>query len=292
MSLQVAVVTGANKGIGLEIVRSLCRHFGQDGVVYLTARNEGRGLAAVELLQKEGLNPRFHLLDVTDQSSIDTLRDHLEKEHGGLDVLINNAGIGTPKENISLSEKSSRVMNTNFFGLLNVCRSLFPLVRSCGRIVNMASTTGYMVFRGQINDEVRNRFRQVEEEQDVADLMNEFLECCKTECNTERGWCEWSYGVGKLGVILLSKIQADRISQDDSKHGILLNSCCPGFVLTDMTSDLPDNNFGGIRVSTVEGADTPVFLALLPSKATEPNGKFLLKRKEYDFVNTDVLMQI
>ncbi|XP_041478894.1 carbonyl reductase [NADPH] 3-like isoform X3 [Lytechinus variegatus] len=183
-------------------------------------------------------------------------------------------------------------MNANFFGLLNVCRSLFPLVRSCGRIVNMASTTGYMVFRGQINDDVRNRFRQVKEEQDVADLMTEFLECCKTECNTERKRCEWSYGVGKLGVILLSRIQADRISQDDSKHGILLNSCCPGFVLTDMTSDLPDNNFGGIRVSTVEGADTPVFLALLPSKVTEPNGKFLLRRKEYDFVNTDVLMQI
>ena len=86
-------VTGANKGIGLEIVRALCRHFGQDGVVYLTARNNGRGLAAVELLQKEGLDPKFHLLDVTDQSTIDKLRTHLEIEHGGIDILINNAGI-------------------------------------------------------------------------------------------------------------------------------------------------------------------------------------------------------
>ena len=89
-------MTGSNKGIGLEIVRSLCRHFGQDGVVYLTARDEGRGLAAVALLQKEGLSPRFHLLDVTDQSTIYSFRDHLRTTHGGIDILINNAGLSTP----------------------------------------------------------------------------------------------------------------------------------------------------------------------------------------------------
>ncbi|XP_041477911.1 carbonyl reductase [NADPH] 1-like [Lytechinus variegatus] len=294
MSVQVAVVTGSNKGIGLEIVRSLCHHFGQNGVVYLTARNEGRGRAAVELLQKEGLNPRFHLLDVTDQSSIDTLRDHLEKEYGGIDVLINNAGIDPSRENIAFYEKSCQVMDTNFFGLLNVCRSLFPLVRSNGRIVNVASTAGYMVFRDEMNGEIRNRFRKVKEEQDVIDLMNEYLECNTAKLNVTRegGWGEWSYGVGKLGVILLSKIQAENIAQDESRHGILLNACCPGFVNTDMTADLPAHSYGAIKISAVEGADTPVFLALLPSKAQEPSGKFFLRRKEYDFVNTDVSVQI
>ena len=77
------------------MVRRLCRHFGQDGVVYLTARDEGRGLAAVELLRKEGLSPKFHLLDVTDKRSIDKSRDHLEETYGGIDILINNAGIGS-----------------------------------------------------------------------------------------------------------------------------------------------------------------------------------------------------
>ncbi|XP_011683482.2 carbonyl reductase [NADPH] 1-like [Strongylocentrotus purpuratus] len=292
MSVRVAVVTGANKGIGLEIVRALCRHFGQDGVVYLTARNEGRGRAAVELLQKEGLDPKFHLLDVTDQASIDTIRNHLEKEHGGIDVLVNNAGIGTSKDNSSFYEKQFRVMEANFFGLLSVCRSLTPLVRSGGRIVNVASTTGYMVFREQLTEEIRNRFRQVKEEQDVVNLMNEFLECCKMETNAANGWSEWSYGVGKLGVILLSKMQAEKISLDASKQDILVNACCPGFVQTDMTAHLPDNQYGYNKVTTVEGADTPVFLALLPPGVKEPNGQFLLKRKIYDFINTDVSIQI
>ena len=64
------------------------------------------------------------------------------------------------------------------------------------------------------------------------------------------------------------------------------------FVQTDMTADLPDNHFGGKKVTTVEGADTPVFLALLPSGVKEPNGQFLLQRKVYDFINTDVSIQI
>ena len=68
--------------------------------------------------------------------------------------------------------------------------------------------------------------------------------------------------------------------------------CCPGFVLTDMTADLPDNFYGGNRVTTAEGADTPVFLALLPPCAKEPKGQFLMRRKAYDFVTTDVTIQI
>lgn len=172
MTRRVAVVTGSNKGIGLEIVRSLCRHVGQDGVVYLTARDEGRGLAAVETLQKEGLSPKFHLLDVTNQASIDRLREHLKKAHGGFDILINNAGIGTPSDG-SLYYKAVRVLDVNFFGVLNSCKSLAPLVRSGGRIVNIASTTANMVFTN-MTEELKTRFRQVSSKTDVVDLMNEF----------------------------------------------------------------------------------------------------------------------
>ena len=73
-------------------MRALCKQL-DDGIVYLTSRDEGRGKAAVEELKKENLNPRFHQLDINDQESITRLRDHLVKEHGGLDILVNNAGI-------------------------------------------------------------------------------------------------------------------------------------------------------------------------------------------------------
>lgn len=90
-SSRVALVTGANKGIGLAIVRDLCRQFSGD--VVLTARDVARGQAAVQQLQAEGLSPRFHQLDIDDLQSIRALRDFLRKEYGGLNVLVNNAGI-------------------------------------------------------------------------------------------------------------------------------------------------------------------------------------------------------
>ena len=88
---RVALVTGANKGIGFAITRDLCRQFSGD--VVLTARDAARGRAAVQQLQAEGLSPRFHQLDIDDLQSIRALRDFLRKEYGGLDVLVNNAGI-------------------------------------------------------------------------------------------------------------------------------------------------------------------------------------------------------
>lgn len=90
-STRVAVVTGSNKGIGLAIVRALCSQFSGD--VYLTARDPERGKAAVTQLSEEGLKPLFHQLDIADLKSIQTLRDFLKEKYGGLDVLVNNAGI-------------------------------------------------------------------------------------------------------------------------------------------------------------------------------------------------------
>lgn len=90
-SRPVALVTGANKGIGFAITRDLCRKFSGD--VVLAARDEERGQTAVQKLQAEGLSPRFHQLDIDDPQSIRALRDFLRKEYGGLNVLVNNAGI-------------------------------------------------------------------------------------------------------------------------------------------------------------------------------------------------------
>jgi NAD(P)-dependent dehydrogenase (short-subunit alcohol dehydrogenase family) len=90
-SVRVSVVTGANKGIGLAIVRSLCKQF--TGDVYLTARDEGRGRAAVASLEAEGLSPKFHQLDITSQESVDALKKFILEKYGGIDVLVNNAGM-------------------------------------------------------------------------------------------------------------------------------------------------------------------------------------------------------
>jgi NAD(P)-dependent dehydrogenase (short-subunit alcohol dehydrogenase family) len=117
-------VTGSNKGIGFAIVRGLCRQLKDQGIVYLAgavpflffrinffkiffeksskkrkrnlcfaARNEQLGLEAVKLLEEENLHPKFIRLDINDVKSIEEARDVIKREHGGLDILVNNAAI-------------------------------------------------------------------------------------------------------------------------------------------------------------------------------------------------------
>lgn len=84
-------VTGSNKGIGYAIVKGLCEQF--DGDVYLTSRNITKGQQAVNQLKALGLNPKFHQLDITNETSVNALRDHIKDTYGGIDILINNAAV-------------------------------------------------------------------------------------------------------------------------------------------------------------------------------------------------------
>jgi NAD(P)-dependent dehydrogenase (short-subunit alcohol dehydrogenase family) len=140
---RVAVVTGANKGIGLEIARQLAR----GGItVFLGARDEARGRAAAEKLRAEGLDARPLRLDVTDDRSVAAAASLLERETGRLDVLVNNAGVAiddAPPSRLS-ADVLRRTYETNVFGVVRVTQAFLPLLRrsAAGRIVNLSSGLG------------------------------------------------------------------------------------------------------------------------------------------------------
>jgi NAD(P)-dependent dehydrogenase (short-subunit alcohol dehydrogenase family) len=140
---RVAVVTGANKGIGLEIARQLAR----EGItVYLGARDGARGREAAEKLRGEGLDARPLRLDVTDEPSVAAAAALLERDPGRLDILVNNAGIAIddgPPSRVSM-DALRRTYETNVFGLVRVTQALLPLLRrsDAGRIVNLSSSLG------------------------------------------------------------------------------------------------------------------------------------------------------
>src|ERR1043165_998218 len=92
---RVAIVTGANQGLGYALVEGLCRTMTPRDIVYLTCRSEARGAAAVAALRAQGLAPRLQLLDVADPDSIAYAADTLRGEHGGVDIVISNAGART-----------------------------------------------------------------------------------------------------------------------------------------------------------------------------------------------------
>ncbi|XP_011363948.1 carbonyl reductase [NADPH] 1 [Pteropus medius] len=268
---RVALVTGANKGIGLAIVRDLCRQFSGD--VVLTARDAARGQAAVQQLQAEGLSPRFHQLDIDDLQSIRALRDFLRKEYGGLDVLVNNAGIAFKfKDPTPFHIQAEVTMKTNFFGTRDVSTELLPLMKPQGRVVNVSSSVSLIALKS-CSPELQQQFRsETISEEELVGLMNKFVEDTKNGVHQEAGWPTNAYGVTKIGVTVLSRIQARNLSTQRKGDKILLNACCPGWVRTDMAGSRAPK-------SPEEGAETPVYLALLPSDATEPHGQFVREKK-------------
>uniref|UniRef100_A0A8C0PU80 carbonyl reductase (NADPH) n=1 Tax=Canis lupus familiaris TaxID=9615 RepID=A0A8C0PU80_CANLF len=343
---RVALVTGANKGIGFAIARELCRQFSGD--VVLTARDEARGRAAVQQLQAEGLSPRFHLLDIDDLQSIRALRDFLRKEYGGLDVLVNNAGIAfktndptpfhiqaevTMKTNFfgtrdvctellplmkpqaddptplhiqaevtlktnffgtrdictellplvkpqaddptPLHIQAEVTLKTNFFGTRDICTELLPLVKPQGRVVNVSSVMGFVTLK-QCSPELQQKFTsEAITEEELGMLMNKFVEDVKNGVHKKEGWPDMklvTYGISKMGITILSRIHARKLSEQRRGDKIFLNACCPGWLRTDMGGPK------GIK-SPEEGAETPVYLALLPSDAEGPHGEFVMEKK-------------
>uniref|UniRef100_G1LFP6 Carbonyl reductase (NADPH) n=1 Tax=Ailuropoda melanoleuca TaxID=9646 RepID=G1LFP6_AILME len=271
---RVALVTGANKGIGLAIVQQLCRQFSGD--VVLTAQDEAEGQAAVKQLQAEGLSPRFHWLDIDDLQSIRVLREFLRKEYGGLDVLVNNAGIALKHgDPTPLHIQAEVTMKTNFFGTRAVCTELLPLMKPQGRVVNVSSIMSFAALK-TCSSELQQKFmNETITEEELVGLMNKFVEDTKKGVQQKEGWPDIKavpYAVSKMGVTVLSRIHARNLSEQRRGDKILLNACCPGWVRTDM---------GGPTAikSPEEGAETPVYLALLPSDAEGPHGEFVMEKK-------------
>jgi NAD(P)-dependent dehydrogenase (short-subunit alcohol dehydrogenase family) len=146
----IALITGANKGIGLEIARQL----GQNGTTVLVgARDASRGEAAAQTLRAEGIDARFVALDVTDPASIEAAAQIIEADFGRLDILVNNAGVALEMTAASEAdiEVVRRTFETNFFGVIAATQALLPLIRKseAGRIVNLSSGLGSLTEMSQ-----------------------------------------------------------------------------------------------------------------------------------------------
>ncbi|WP_030728440.1 SDR family oxidoreductase [Streptomyces sp. NRRL F-2890] len=141
---RVALITGANKGMGFETARQL----GERGVVVLLgARDEGRGEQAADTLAQQGVRALPLHLDVTDPASVAAAAAEVDRRYGRLDILVNNAGVaggfsGPPSE--AAVTDLWEVYETNVFGVLSVTNAMLPLLRRspAGRIVNMSSHLG------------------------------------------------------------------------------------------------------------------------------------------------------
>ncbi|CAG0881512.1 unnamed protein product [Cyprideis torosa] len=274
---RVAVVTGSNKGIGFAVVKQLCEKF--DGTVYLTSRDEGRGKNAIAALEKLGLKPAFHQLDIGDRESVERIRDHLVEKYGGLDVLVNNAAIAFKHDATEPQGVQAEVtLQTNFFDTLRVCEILFPILRPHARVVNVSSSVGFL---GNVpSKELRDKFSADSLTiPELSAMMQQYIEDCKAEKQRERGWMASSYGMSKVGLSALTRIQQRQFDQDP-REDIVINHIHPGYVDTDMTSHKGPLTIDEGRVAVVTGSNKGVGLATVKQLCRKFDGTVYLTSRD------------
>ncbi|MEW9899757.1 SDR family oxidoreductase [Chitinivorax sp. PXF-14] len=241
MVRRIALVTGANRGMGLETARALAE---QGMTVLLSARDATSGRAAAEPLQAAGLDVRFRLLDVANEASIRHLADEVSDEFGRLDVLVNNAGqmignrtLGQENAGKTLLASCDSLLGSftvNTLGPFLLCQAFIPLMmmHGYGRIVNVASGMG-----------------------SLTDMHGAF----------GTGWP--GYRISKTALNAVTRVFAAEL---EAYRNIKINSVCPGWVNTAMGG-------GNAPRSVAQGIETTVWLATLPEDG--PSGQFYRDRE-------------
>ena len=267
---RIAVVTGANKGIGLEVSKILGR---QPGVLCIMGcRNPQLGEQAAAMLKQEGCNVTFAQLDIVDKASISHFVNVVKEKYGGLDILVNNAAIAFKgSDTTPFSQQARPTLTTNFYGTLAVCEALEPLLRPGARVSNVASMSGPL---RQFPRAAHHRILAPDfSKEELCVLVDQFVVAAERGQHARAGWPNTCYGVSKAALNALTRIMARELAARD----IAVNSCCPGWCATDMSSH------SGPR-SAAQGADTPAFLALLPPGS--PSGHYWTDRQIQDWSRT------
>ncbi|KAL3530166.1 hypothetical protein ACH5RR_009488 [Cinchona calisaya] len=296
--VRYAVVTGANKGIGLETVRQLATA----GVtVILTARNEKRGMDATSLLHQSGLsNVVFHQLDVQDMESIRSLAKFIETEFGRLDILVNNAGASgvvvdedglralnidpadwlagratnVVQDVIKTSYEAAKIcLDTNYYGVKNVTEALLALLQlstSGARIVNVSSLRSEL--RRVPDEQRRKELGAIDTltEEKINAILQQFLHDLKNDALEANGWQKMlpAYSISKATLNAYTRILAKKYPD------MCINCVHPGYVNTDI-------NWHTGTMTVEEGAQGPVMLALLPQGG--PNGCYFDRTEVAEF---------
>jgi carbonyl reductase 1 len=275
---KVAIVTGANQGLGLALVRSLCHELGDQGWVYLTARNRGRGEAAVQQLQAEGLSPQFELLDVTSGESVLALALLLQERHGGADIVISNAAARITTE-LPPAQQVTQFVDTNNHGTYRMISAFTPLLKDGARFVVVASSFGSL---RHMPSHLHHLFdgEQLSLE-DIEHTMDAYARLVEGDRALAEGWPEWINIPSKVGQVAAMRILARRMREEAQRRDIIINAACPGLVDTDASR--PWFTDMSMAQSPDQAAADVIWLATLPAGSSAPYGELVQHRRIIPF---------
>ena len=282
MDTKIGLVLGATRGIGHALAEALARHWGAGGLVYLTARDDESGRAAVAALAARGVGTRHLLFDLADPQAASRVAAHFREHHGGVDVVVQN-GAYMPRAGVPAVDDARPMIEANSHGTLRVLRSFLPVLREQARMVVVASSLGVL---SKLPPSLRARFDLARGDPAAINrVMDDYVAAVEAGIAQVEGWPEWVNIPSKVGQVALVRAFA-RWAQASGAlpNGALINAANPGVTLTDATRDFMGTVFKPEEAQSPEqAARALLWLATLPAGTTDPYGQLVEHRRVIPF---------
>jgi NAD(P)-dependent dehydrogenase (short-subunit alcohol dehydrogenase family) len=251
---KIAVVTGANQGLGFALAEGLAHRLAGEDTVYLTGRNSVRVADALTRISESGAQVRGAVLDVADPGSVDTFARTVHERHGGVDIVFSNAAARLAP-GVSWADQVVPFVETNNLGTTRMLRAFSPQLRPGGRLLVVASDFGSL---RRLPRHLHHRFDTAAMHLDDVDAtMLAWSRAVVEGRAAVEGWPEWINIPSKVGQVAALRVVARQRRERDRRDGTLVAAVCPGLIDTDASRPW----FADMR-----GAQTPIQAAdaLLP----------------------------
>ncbi|CAM3804126.1 SDR family NAD(P)-dependent oxidoreductase [Parendozoicomonas haliclonae] len=267
---KVAIVTGANQGLGLALVKGLARRLTSADTVYLCSRSFDRGQKALANIKDHQADIQVVQLDITIGSNISDFARYITETHGGVDLVASNAAARISPD-IPQSEQVRSFVSTNNHGSCRVLKALMPLLRDNARYIIVASDYGRL---SRLPRQLWPLFdTKTQPLDDIETTMDRYVEAMEAGTAEQDGWPDWINIPSKIGQVATARIAARMIEETRPDDGILINAVCPGLIDTDASR--PWFNDMSQAQTPDEAARALISLLLTPAGIKTPQGELV-----------------
>lgn len=268
--VKTALVTGGNQGLGLAFVKGLAAVLAPEDTVYLAARSEERGRAAVAELGETTASVRFIQLDVTSQSSINSVAEHLRSAHGGVDYVIPNAAARMTKDQPQ-AEQVRGFVAVNNHGSRNLFDALAPLLNRNACYLMVASSFG------QLSNLLEHLHPLFDTDRlsldDIEASIDAYVTALEAGSAADDGWPDWINIPSKIGQVATARVAAREVALVRPDDDIVINAVCPGLI--DTAASRPWFEDMSSAQTPDQAAKPVIDLVLSPSERETPRGQLV-----------------
>lgn len=259
-SPRIALVTGANQGLGLALAQGLSDRLRPHDLVLLTGRDAARVADAVATVRQAGARVDGRVLDVRDERAISELADELRRDYGGVDIVFSNAGARISPDQ-EPADAIDELVETSNLGTTRMLRAFAPILRPGGRMIVVASSFGRL---GHLTPSVRPRFEHATTLEDVEALLADWRAAVHEDRAESEGWPRWINIPSKVAqVAAVRAVAAAGRREGDLADGTLVAAVCPGLIDTDASRPWFDDM--SAAQTPAQAAEALLDLALAPT---------------------------